>query len=405
MGGVVEELNSSGQKTAGYVYGPGGELLATQTSDSGTNVVTWKHLTSFGIAEYSINTANSTVGRVEFDPLHADVSTTAPPNPPLIEGQGEVSPNNSGSNLSARFGDIFNTTAGCMIDGIPSTCDMAMSLRNRGAGDRVMKALVYNRDARGIDWYGDVHEEGVAGFSFLEFRNATGGRTDAGYAPDTYSEVRGGTRDSIVNIFGGAALASTTVGAEPTYLQPQNSGELRVMEEAQSRVTANYDKCRKRVFGNAQTFADRNIIGTQESVLALFAGGLGTDRTAMVAGIWGHESNFVQTPDGDAGPAQLTSWWRRNQPQLIVGNAYGTWRGRTNGVPFDGDVKDNLATLGNIVRFSRNRYGNDRDIPYWYGPGDPNNPVNARKNRNEYANHVMQLYGAYQTFFDCLRNP
>jgi hypothetical protein len=219
---VVEELDSSGQKTAGYVYGPGGELLATQTSESGTNVVTWKHLTSFGTGEYSINTQNSTVGRVEFDPLHANVSTTAPSNPPLLEGQGDVSPSHSGSNLSARFGDIFNTTAGCMIDGIPSTCDMAMSLRNRGAGDRVTKALVYNHGTRGIDWYGDVHEEGVAGFTFLEFRSATGGTMGGGYAPDTYSEVLGGTQNSSVTIYGGAALASTAVGAEPNFIQPQN---------------------------------------------------------------------------------------------------------------------------------------------------------------------------------------
>jgi hypothetical protein len=232
MGAVVEELDSSGQKTAGYVYGPGGELLATQTSESGTNVVTWKHLTSFGTGEYSINTQNSTVGRVEFDPLHANVSTTAPSNPPLLEGQGDVSPTHSGSNLSARFGDIFNTTAGCMIDGIPSTCDMAMSLRNRGAGDRVTKALVYNHGTRGIDWYGDVHEEGVAGFTFLEFRSATGGTMGGGYAPDTYSEVLGGTQNSSVTIYGGAALASTAVGAE----QPQNAGRL---SEAEHAILAN----------------------------------------------------------------------------------------------------------------------------------------------------------------------
>ncbi|MGH9967424.1 MAG: hypothetical protein ACREBG_06275, partial [Pyrinomonadaceae bacterium] len=186
---------------------------------------------------------------------------------------------------------------------------------------------------------------------------------------------------------------------------PQNTGELRVLDEAQNRVTANYDTCRNRVFGNSQTFADRNIIGREEATLALFAGGLGTDRTAMVAGLWGHESNFAQRPDGDAGPAQLTSWWRNNQPGLIVGNAYGSWHGRTNGVPFDGNVRDNLATLGNIVRFSRDRYGNDRSVAYWYGPGDPNNAANAARNRNDYANHVMQLYGAYQRFFECLRNP
>lgn len=178
-----------------------------------------------------------------------------------------------------------------------------------------------------------------------------------------------------------------------------------MFEEGQNRVIANYDTCRNRVFGNSQTFADRNIIGRQEASLALFAGGLGTDRTAMVTGLWGHESNFSQRPDGDAGPAQLTSWWRNNHPELIVGNAYGSWHGRTNGVPFDGSPMDNLATLGNIVKFSRERYGDYRSVAYWYGPGDPDNPANAKKNRNEYADHVMQLYGEYHRFFECLKNP
>ncbi len=182
-------------------------------------------------------------------------------------------------------------------------------------------------------------------------------------------------------------------------------GELRVLEEAQTRVTANYDTCRSRVFGNAGAFADRAIIGREESVLALYAGALGSDRTAMVAALWGHESNFVQRPDGDAGPAQLTSWWRRNHPELIVGNAYGSWRGRTNGIPFDGNVRDNLATLGNIVRFSQQRYGSNYLTAYWYGPGDPNNPANAARNRRDYADHVMELYGAYFRFFECLRSP
>jgi len=236
MGAVVEELDGSGQKTAGYVYSPGGELLATQTLNGSTNVVTWKHLTSFTTGEYSINTQNSTVGRVEFDPLHADVSTTAPPNPPSLEGQGEVNPNSVGSNLASRFGDIFNTTAGCMIDGIESTCDMAMRLRNSGAGDRVMKALVYNRGTGAVDWYGEVHEDGVAGFTFLEFRSATGGIQGGGNAPDTYSEVLGGTQDSSVTIYAGATLASTSAGLEANFTQQRNT--LPLPSDLRDRVIA-----------------------------------------------------------------------------------------------------------------------------------------------------------------------
>ena len=78
---------------------------------------------------------------------------------------------------------------------------------------------------------------------------------------------------------------------------------------------------------------------------------------------------------GDAGPAQLTTYWRRNHPELIQGNAYGSWNGRTN-KPFDGDVQDNIETLGNIVRFTLKLYnGNYGAVAYWCGSGGPKNPI------------------------------
>ena len=52
--------------------------MATQSY----GVVSWKHNTPAGTSQYTTNSSNSSVGRTEFDPLGADISLTAPPDPP-----------------------------------------------------------------------------------------------------------------------------------------------------------------------------------------------------------------------------------------------------------------------------------------------------------------------------------
>jgi hypothetical protein len=132
-GAVVEELNASGQKTTGYVYNPAAEVLAIQTAGS-PDLVTWKHVTAAGTGEYTVNSSNTTVGRVQLDPLAAAVSTSAPSTAPALAGLGEINPGTSGANLASRFGDIFNTSEGCMVNGIEATCKLAMGLLNSEAG-------------------------------------------------------------------------------------------------------------------------------------------------------------------------------------------------------------------------------------------------------------------------------
>jgi hypothetical protein len=120
---------------------------------------------------------------------------------------------------------------------------------------------------------------------------------------------------------------------------------------------------------------------------------------AMMAGIWGKESGFTRRPTGDHGPAQLTSWWWSNHPELIVPGAYDVadpTKGRNQDQKFHGSVSANLETLGNIVRFSYDRYGNWRDVAYWYGPGTAEQP------RDVYADQVMSAFPMFQNFFDCL---
>lgn len=167
-------------------------------------------------------------------------------------------------------------------------------------------------------------------------------------------------------------------------------------------VDSEYQRCRDQVFGQGATsYGNKDIPGQHQTGLIFLAGRANVNDAAMVAAIWAKESNFAETPGGDAGPAQLTSWWKTNHPELIQDNAYGSWNGRTN-KPFDGNVNDNIQTLGNIVRFSYQRYGNYPAIAYWYGPGDPNNAKNAAKNRANYQADTMSRYAKYQEFFNCL---
>lgn len=167
-------------------------------------------------------------------------------------------------------------------------------------------------------------------------------------------------------------------------------------------MDSQYQPCRDQVFGkDATSYAGKDIPGQHQTGLMFLAGRANPNDSAMIAALWPNESNFAETPGGDAGPAQLTSWWKTNHPDLIQGNAYGSWKGRTD-KPFDGNVQDNIETLGNIERFSVQRYGNYPAVAYWYGPGDPNNAKNAAKNRANYRDEAMSRYAKYQEFFNCL---
>jgi hypothetical protein len=188
-----------------------------------------------------------------------------------------------------------------MIDGIESTCDMAMRLRNSGAGDRVMKAMVYNHGTGTIDWYGDVHEDptGVAGFTFLEFHSATAtgipGTQGGGHAPDTYSEVLGDTQNSSVTVYAGATLASTTVGLEQTNIQPQSGApgtiaDLRKSIYDNKALLSKINDCLKSLLKNnfskvgEQTLANApkiNATLTSAQLAAKYTGGASTYATGV----------------------------------------------------------------------------------------------------------------------------
>jgi hypothetical protein len=162
-------------------------------------------------------------------------------------------------------------------------------------------------------------------------------------------------------------------------------------------VDVRYDNCFN---------GDSELPSRAAAILALAAAAFSPESAAQISAIWGHESGLA-TSDiyGDAGPAQLTTWWKRNHPDLIVGNAYGNWKGRTyigKDPPWEGSIRDNIATLRNIVYFLNDRHGSFEQAAYWYGPGDPANPANAANNRSLYTKDVVRRYEKLKLFFDCI---
>jgi len=129
-GAIIEELASNGAKNAGYVYSPGGQLLAHQAN----NQVNWQYTTPAGTTKLETFSNSQNSNRVEFDPLGADVGLSGPVAPDTGGGDGDVGANHLGGIMDARWSDFFNISAGCKLDGVATSCGLAMSVVNSGAG-------------------------------------------------------------------------------------------------------------------------------------------------------------------------------------------------------------------------------------------------------------------------------
>jgi YD repeat-containing protein len=129
-GKIVEELNGSGQKVAGYVYHTGGQLLAVQSSGG----VVWRHVNPVGTGRYDAYSGYSFVNRTELDPTGADVGLSGPQPPDTGGGDGDVGSNHFGGLMSALTSDLFNPAAGCLVNGFSTPCAVAMADINFGTG-------------------------------------------------------------------------------------------------------------------------------------------------------------------------------------------------------------------------------------------------------------------------------
>ena len=129
-GVTIEQLDTSGQKTSGFVLTPSGRLLAQQ----GGNQVKWRHDVPANTGIYDTY-VNGVVERTEFDPVGADIGLTAPPMPDTGGGDGDIGGNHAGDQLLAMFAEFMNPNAGCVVDGFKLPCGFAMDLVNMGAAE------------------------------------------------------------------------------------------------------------------------------------------------------------------------------------------------------------------------------------------------------------------------------
>jgi len=216
-GAIIEEITSSGQKNIGYVYSPSGTELAQQS----TNIVIWKQNSPAGTSQY-IASSNGT-GRTEFDPLGADISLTAPPDPPPSEGEGDIGGGHFGGIMDARWSDFFNLDGGCVLDGVATSCGLAMSALNSGAASEAMRASYYNLTTHKFDYVGYVYADPVFGFAMVDFmgHGAMAETGKNGHLPDSSIVNAAGTNDSSVTIIAGADFVSTITGLG----SPQNTAQ------------------------------------------------------------------------------------------------------------------------------------------------------------------------------------
>jgi hypothetical protein len=223
---VIEEINSSGQKTVGYVNMPNGTELAKQDG----NAVTWRHYAPAGTGLYETYSNQSFVGRTEFDPLGANIALHAPPGAHAHEGSGDIG-DSFGGILDSRWSDFFNLSGGCTIDGVAATCDMAMRLLNSGA------AVI--GPANTTRWNPNLNN-GQGGFQFFRaFADGTQGWGNSlGWVPGssghgagapptlkTVSPEEAARRRAIVGEFGTSGWGDEGYELEdsPDYWFPQNS--------------------------------------------------------------------------------------------------------------------------------------------------------------------------------------
>lgn len=254
LGGVlVAELSSSGQKNVGYVYVPGGELLAEQFA----NAVTWRHVTPAGTGKYDTYSNLSYSGRVEFDPLGADINLTGPTTPDTGGGDGDVGTYHFGGLMSRLTSDFFNTANDCMVNGSRESCSVAMFIVNMGTGrgdftkdssttmDDMGKALGVAFTPTGLSPNSLMSSaiNGTADFTY----NVMGWAED----PATKIQYWVPIPTYFIGIPAEAGSAMVLIGALALLRPPLDTEQTRLVQDGINRAGELYDKERCKTFINA----------------------------------------------------------------------------------------------------------------------------------------------------------
>ena len=383
-GAVVSELDELGGKVRSRVY-VGEEVLAELTQ----GWVTWRHEEPATGARGESNRDGQflDVGR-QFDAAGVNVGA----GPPLIiPGAGR---DETGNGVMSLLGGL--PSGRCSSDGMMIDCVWASQMRGDGVslfkgtgsvyecatndcGERILTIIGRRYDGStyrhsGVVRPGDLGWDGALDGTY---RRREG--SDGSY---NFARMGGGAPDPQRSDWQRKQEIATRVARGPITNEDRNF--------ARHMVERAYDKCNP----NAQNMP-RNMV-----TMVLAATSSSTPLAAEMMSILRLESppgEILERPKGDAGPAQLTTYWSSNYPQLIVGDAYGNWKGRESNTGFDGSVEDNLASMRNIVFFNKVLHGSFEKAAYWYGPGTVASP------RAPYAAAVMNNYNnVYKAFFECI---
>lgn len=92
----------------------------------------WKQMTPSGTTQLVSYSNTSVSDRVEFDPLGADISLTAPPQPPPAESEGDIKPDHFAGLADSRWSDFFNLSSGSSA-GVAASGSGSMAMTNLDA--------------------------------------------------------------------------------------------------------------------------------------------------------------------------------------------------------------------------------------------------------------------------------
>ena len=111
-GQIITELNFSGQKKKGYVYG-GGQVLAIQEG----GIVTWEHRDPSNMTVYRMDANGSPWRMAELDPLGVQVDDQW-----SLYASGRIFTNNYAN--ESIYGNPRMPDMGCALDGISQPCSL-----------------------------------------------------------------------------------------------------------------------------------------------------------------------------------------------------------------------------------------------------------------------------------------
>jgi YD repeat-containing protein len=124
LGSVLSEVSATALKQRGFVFA-GGRIMAIQYVVGSTQSVSWEHYDASGASYRPTNAAGSVGFGAERDPFGADAGLFKPFTWPTPTGPGKVEP---------YYGipELNSATQGCVADGIPTPCEMALAMAGNG---------------------------------------------------------------------------------------------------------------------------------------------------------------------------------------------------------------------------------------------------------------------------------